>query len=85
MSDFSLTPEQLEAMLDRAAKRGANEALSAIGLHDETAGKDINEMRDLLISWRETKRSVWSTFIKITTIAILSFIATAVYMQLGNE
>jgi len=85
MSDFSLTPEQLEAMLDRAAKRGAKEALSAIGLHDETAGKDINEMRDLLISWRETKRSVWSTFIKITTIAILSFIATAVYMQLGNE
>jgi cell division protein FtsX len=59
--------------------------LSAIGLHDETAGKDIDEMRSLLAAWRDTKKSVWSTFIKIATIAILSFIATAVYMQLGNK
>lgn len=85
MSDINLTPEELEAMLDRAARRGAKEALSAIGLHDTTAGQDIYEMRNLLVSWRETKKSVWSTFIKITTIAILSFIATAVYMQLGKQ
>ena len=85
MSDINLTPADLEAMLDRAAKRGAKEALSAIGLHDVSAGQDIHEMRNLLISWRETKKSVWSTFIKITTIAILSFIATAVYMQLGKQ
>lgn len=85
MSDINLTPADLEAMLDRAAKRGAKEALSAIGLHDASAGQDIHEMRNLLISWRETKKSVWSTFIKITTIAILSFIATAVYMQLGKQ
>ena len=85
MSDISFTPEQLEAMLDRAARRGAREALSAIGLHDDTAGKDINDMRSLLAAWRDTKKSVWSTFIKITTVAILSFIATAVYMQLGNK
>jgi 2-iminoacetate synthase ThiH len=85
MSDINLTPEELEAMLDRAARRGAKEALSAIGLHDTNAGQDIYEMRNLLVSWRETKKSVWSTFIKITTIAILSFIATAVYMQLGKQ
>ncbi len=82
---INLTPEELEAMLDRAAKRGAKEALSAIGLHDTNAGQDIHEMRNLLVSWRETNKSVWSTFIKITTIAILSFIATAVYMQLGKQ
>ena len=44
MSEINLTPEELESMLDRAAKRGAKQALSSIGLHDATAAKDINEI-----------------------------------------
>lgn len=85
MSDINLTPEELESMLDRAAKRGAKQALSSIGLHDATAAKDINEMRNLLDVWRDTRRSIWSTVVKVTTIAILTFIAGAVWMQLGNK
>jgi hypothetical protein len=85
MSNLNLTPEELEAMLDRAAKRGAVQALHSIGLQDETAGKDINEMRDLLDSWRDTKKSIWSTLVKITTVAVLTFIASAIWMQLGNK
>ena len=46
MADINLTPDELESMLDRAAKRGAKQALYSIGLHDTTAAKDINEMRD---------------------------------------
>jgi len=85
MANINLTPDELESMLDRAAKRGAKQALSSIGLHDETAAKDINEMRDLLDVWRDTRRGIWSTFVKVTTIAILTFIAGAVWMQLGNK
>jgi 2-iminoacetate synthase ThiH len=85
MSEINLTPEELESMLDRAAKRGAKQALSSIGLHDATAAKDINEMRDLLDVWRDTRRGIWSTVVKVTTIAILTFIAGAVWMQLGNK
>jgi 2-iminoacetate synthase ThiH len=85
MSNISLTPEELEAMLDRAARRGAKQALSAIGLHDESAAKDINEMRDLLDVWRDTRRGIWSTLVKVTTLAIITFIAGAVWMQLGNK
>ena len=85
MSDINLTPGELESMLDRAAKRGAKQALSSIGLHDATAAKDINEMRDLLDVWRDTRRGIWSTVVKVTTIAILTFIAGAVWMQLGNK
>ena len=85
MSDINLTPEELESMLDRAAKRGAKQALSSIGLHDATAAKDINEMRNLLDVWRDTRRGIWSTVVKVTTIAILTFIAGAVWMQLGNK
>ena len=85
MANINLTPDELESMLDRAAKRGATQALSSIGLHDETAAKDINEMRDLLDVWRDTRRGIWSTAVKVRTIAILTFIAGAVWMQLGNK
>ena len=42
----SITPEELEDMLDRAAKRGATAALREVGLHDDDV-KDIIEMRNL--------------------------------------
>lgn len=85
MGSINLTPEELEAMLDRSAKRGAKEILHALGLHDDTAAKDIQEMRNLLDSWRETKHSIWTTAIRWGTIALLTFIAGAVWMQLGDN
>jgi len=85
MSDINLTHEELEAMLDRAAKRGAKEIINQLGLHDDTAAEDIREMRNLLDTWKDTRKSIWNTFVKITTVAILGFIATAVYMQIGKQ
>mgnify|MGYP000329405979 FL=1 len=81
---INLTPDELEAMLDRAARRGAKEALSAIGLHDTNAAKDINEMRDLLEAWRDTRKGIWTTIVKITTVGVLTFIAGAVWMTLNK-
>lgn len=85
MGQTTLTPEELEAMLDRAARRGAKEVLHALGLHDETAAKDIQEMRNLLDSWRETRRSIWTTTVRVFTVATLTFIAGAVWMHLGDK
>ena len=76
-----LTPEELEAMLDRAAKKGAAEALRSLGLQDESAAGDIRDMRSLIDAWRMTKKSIWSTTVKLGTVAILTFIATAVWMS----
>jgi hypothetical protein len=84
MAHVTLTPDELEAMLDRAARRGAKEALSAIGLHDTNAAKDINEMRDLLEAWRDTRKGIWTTIVKITTVGVLTFIAGAVWMTLNK-
>jgi len=85
MSEVKLTPDELEAMLDRAAKRGAKEALASIGLLDENAHRDISDMRSLLDAWRETRRGVWSTFIKVSTTALLMFIAGAVWMYVDKQ
>ena len=81
MSDLKISTEELEAMLDRSAKR----ALASIGLTDENAARDIGEMRGLLEAWRDTRKAIWSTVTRITTGAVLLFIAGAVWMQFGGK
>jgi len=84
MNNITLTVEQIETMLDNAARRGAKEALRSIGLLDDDAQKDIIEMRSLLEAWRDTRKSIWSTIVKVTTVALLTFIAGAVWMTMGK-
>jgi hypothetical protein len=81
MSDLKLSSEELEAMLDRSAKR----ALESIGLTDDNEAKDLQELRSLLDAWRDTRKSIWNTTVKIFTVAILTFIAGAVWMTFGGE
>ena len=84
MSDIKLNSEELEAMIDRAARRGAKEALRSIGLLDDDAHKDITEMRSLLEAWRDTRKGIWTTIVRITTVGVLTFIAGAVWMTLNK-
>ncbi len=81
MSDLKISAEELEAMLDRSAKR----ALESIGLTDENAARDIQEMRSLLDAWRDTRKSIWNTTVRILTVATLTFIAGAVWMTFNGE
>lgn len=80
-----LTPQELEEMLDRAAKRGARAALNELGLNDDNAPKDLQELRGLLSSWRETRKAVWMTVTRIATTAVLLFIAGAVWMSFQDR
>ena len=84
MADVKLTVDEIEDMLDRAARRGAKEALRSIGLLDDQAQKDITEMRGLLEAWRDTRKGIWTTIVKITTVGVLTFIAGAVWMTLNK-
>ena len=84
MGQTTITNEELEAMLDRAARKGAKEALASIGLLDDSAQKDITEMRSLLEAWRDTRKSIWNTVTKVITVSILTFIACAVWMNLDK-
>ena len=85
MGNVTLTPEELEALLDRSAKKGASAALEELGLHDDSAAKDIGDIRELLASWRETRKAVWSTVVKIATTGILLFIAGAVWLSVKSN
>tara|TARA_B100000674_G_C37448574_1_gene737206 strand:+ start:299 stop:544 length:246 start_codon:yes stop_codon:yes gene_type:complete len=75
---------RLIALLNKAAEHGARKALSDIGLQDEDAGRDIHDLRKLIDDWRACKSTVFQTLLKASTLAILSFIAAAVWMKFGN-
>jgi hypothetical protein len=80
-----MTDAELELMLERAAKKGAAEALHDIGLQDENAIHDIHELRTLLDSWRSTKRTVGSTITKFLTMGILAALATSAWFKFGDK
>ena len=85
MSNVQLTHEELEAMLDRAAKRGARAALQELRRHDENAPRDLDELRGLLSAWRDTLSTMWQTVVKIVTTGTLMFIAAALWMSFKDK
>jgi 2-iminoacetate synthase ThiH len=78
----AMSPEVIEQMIARAAQQGAKAALESIGLHDENAGQDMKELRNLLDAWRSTKKTVWSQVVKAMTMAVLGAIAAGAFLQL---
>lgn len=62
---------EIEDLLDRAAERGAARALERVGLHDDKAGKDISDLRDLIDGWREVRKGALRSIGKVLGTAIL--------------
>lgn len=52
----------LRAIAEEAGELGATRALTRLGLADEGAGRDVAELRELLKTWRDAKRSAWKSF-----------------------
>jgi len=82
---LNMTEQELELLLDRAAKRGAQEALKSIGLSDENAYQDMKEVRNLLDAWRATKQTVGQTIARVVTTALLTALAAGIWMNWGDK
>lgn len=70
---------ELQQMIDRAAEAGAMRALEKVGLHDEHAGHDVRELRNLLDTWRDTKKTVTQTITRAVTTTILAMLAAGAW------
>ncbi len=68
---LSLRPEDLDELLTRAAEKGAERALAALGLENGHAAKDIRDLRGLIEAWRQARQTAWQTLIKLMTTGIL--------------
>lgn len=49
----------LRALVEESSQAGARRALASLGLDDERARRDMDELRELLSAWRDAKRSAW--------------------------
>lgn len=80
---LNITEEELQAMLDAAARRGAEAVLKELGIDDAPdAGRDFRDLRSLLESWRQTRSTIWRQIISVLTAAILGYIAISVWSNL---
>jgi len=80
-----VTEQEIELLIQRAAEEGAKQALREVGLNDENAFSDVRELRGLLDSWRDTKRTVGQTVTRVLTTVVLSLIAAGIWFNYGDK
>ena len=69
----------LRALVEESSQAGARRALASLGLDDERARRDMDELRELLSAWRDAKRTAWRAVVtwavRIALAAVLVGIA----------
>ncbi len=80
---FVRMPEdEFEAMLARAAEKGAKRALADVGLEGPEAASDIRDLRILLASLRMARRTAWQTVVRLVTTGLLLALIAGVAVKL---
>lgn len=85
MDCLTLERAELQAMLDRAAQRGATEALERLGLHDDSARDDLKELRGLLESLRAVRKEVVLSFTRWLTGALIGAVLLGVWVYARTQ
>jgi len=73
----------LRAMVEEASELGAARVLGRIGLADEGAEKDIDELRELLAAWRAAKASAWKAAVEWIVRALFAALLIGLAVRLG--
>ena len=79
---LTLTETEVEALIKRAAKKGAQEALSDIGLDGQDAREDIRDLRSLLQALKFVRRTALQTTIRIITAALLAALIAGITIKM---
>ena len=74
--------EDFEAILARAAEKGARKALADVGLEGPEAAFDIRDLRTLLASLRMARRTAWQTIVRLVTTGLLLALIAGVAVKL---
>lgn len=79
-----LSAEQLRAILEDAAERGAERTLAKLGIDDEKAIEDLREVRALLSAWRVARRVALETVVRVVTLSLVGALAAGAVWQWFN-
>ena len=73
----------LRAIVEESSELGARRVLSRLGLEDENAQGDIDELRELLSAWRDAKASAWKAAVEWMVRGVLALLLVGIAVRLG--
>ena len=73
----------MRAVIEEASEAGAERALAALGLTDEHARRDMDELRELLRAWRDAKRTAWQAAVRWAVRIALAALVAAIAVKVG--
>lgn len=73
----------LRAIVEEASELGADRVLDRLGLDDENAHGDIDELRDLLEAWRVAKSSAWKAVVDWTVRGAMALLLLGIAVRIG--
>jgi hypothetical protein len=73
----------LRALVEESSQAGARRALASLGLDDERARRDMDELRELLSAWRDAKRSVRQAVVAWLVRILLAVLVAGMAVRLG--
>ena len=72
----------LRALVEESSQAGARRALASLGLDDERARRDMDELRELLSAWRDAKRSAWRAVVTWAVRLVLAMLLIGIAVRL---
>lgn len=73
----------LRGLAEEASEVGAERALAVLGLKDEHARRDMDELRELLRAWRDAKKSVWNAVVTWAVRIFLAVLVAGIAVKVG--
>ena len=73
----------LRAIVEESSELGATRAVAQLGLADDNAHDDIDELRELLQAWRDAKSSAWKAAVEWAVRGVLALLLLGIAVRLG--
>lgn len=73
----------LRAIVEESSELGAERVLDRLGLEDEGAQDDLDELRELLAAWRAAKASASRAVIEWAVRALMAALLIGIAVRLG--
>ena len=79
---MTLPQSDFEALLERAAEKGARRALADVGLDGEHAAEDVHDLRSLLSALRLVRTTAIQTAVRIIVTGVLVVLVAGLVVRL---
>lgn len=79
---MTLPQSDFEALLERAAEKGARRALADVGLDGEHAAEDVHDLRSLLSALRLVRTTAIQTAVRMIVAGVLMVLVAGLAIRL---